>query len=119
MLDVITSKKIEPFYAIKLGSSSTDGEDRDLLNLDYFMKKDFYTVGLNLAFDIASYFKNVFPILENETYKFKEIIPEEMIEHDIFIKMSPKRRRTVKFKIKRIRKAKPRIIIPENPYTDI
>lgn len=119
MLDVITSTRIEPVYSIKLGSSSTDGEDRDLLNLDYVIKKGFYTVGLNLVFDIASYFKNVFPILENETYKYKESIPEEMIEHDIFVKMPPKKKYIIKAKITSVRKAEPRIVIPEYPYTGI
>lgn len=54
--------------------------------------------------------KRVSPVSENETYKHKEFIPEEMIEHDIFVKMPPKRKRTVKFKIRRIRRAKPNLL---------
>jgi hypothetical protein len=42
-----------------------------------------------------------------------------MLEHDIVVKMPPKRRRTIKFKIRHIRRAKPKIVIPENPNIDI
>jgi hypothetical protein len=118
MLDTISSNRIEPVSFIKLGSSSTDGEDRDW-NLDYLMIKGYYPAGHYLSFDVTSHFVSMAPVLENETYKYIEAISEEMIEHDIFVKMPPKRRRTVTFKIKSIRKAKPRIVIPEYPYIDI
>lgn len=117
IVDTISSNRIKSVNFDILGSRSTDGEDRDFLNLDYFPIKDFYPVDY-LTFDVASHLENITPILENETY-YKELIPEEMIEHDIFVKMPPKRRRAVKFKIKCIRRAKPRIVIPEHPYTDI
>jgi len=119
IFDVGTSKKIEPFPSIRLGSSSTDGEDKDLLNLDYFMTKSHYPIGYYLTYDVASHFESVFPIVENETYKSKEIIPEEMLEHDIVVKMPPKRKFSIKARITCIRKAEPRIVIPENPYTGI
>ena len=54
--------------------------------------------------------ESVSPVSENETYKHKEFIPEEMMEHNIFVKMQPKRRRTVKFKIVHIRRAKPNLL---------
>ncbi len=56
---------------------------------------------------------------DNKTLRERVTISEEMIEHDIVVKMPPKRRRAVKFRIMHIRKAKPKIIIPENLYSDI
>jgi len=118
MLDIISSNRIEPVSFMKLGSSSTDGEDRDW-NLDFLMIKVYYPAGHYMSFYVTSYFVSMAQILENETYKYKETIPEEMIEHDIFVKMPPKKRYIVKAKIVRIRKAEPRIVIPEHPYAGI
>lgn len=119
MLDVISSNKIATFSFMRLGSSSIDGEDKDLLNLDYFMTKGFYPIEYYLSFDVASHLESVSLILENETYKYKEIIPEEMLEHDIVVKMPPKRKFAIKARITRIRKAHPQIVIPENLYPGI
>lgn len=119
MLETITSQKIKPFVIIALGSSSTDGEDNDLLNLNYDMTEGSYPMGPHPLYDIASHAESISPIFENETYKFREIIPEEMLEHDIFVKMPPKKKYTIKVKITRIRKAEPRIVIPDYPYTGI
>jgi hypothetical protein len=119
MLETITSKSIEPISAISLGSSSTDGEDKDFLMHNYFTRKSIYPAGIYFSYDIASLARDMSINFRNETFGEIETIPEEMLEHDIFIKMPPKRRRTVKFKIKSIRKAKPRIVIPEYPYIDI
>jgi len=120
MLDITTSPRIEPLPAVRLGSSSTDSEDKDYLQfLSYPITKGHYPLGHYLSFDIASHLAGVFLFTPSETYKDREIIAEEMVEHDIYVKMPPKRRRTVKFKIQHIRKAKPRIVIPENYYSDI
>jgi len=119
MFDVVTSKKIEPFPSVRLGSSSTDGEDIDWLNLEYFITKSHYSIGYCLTFDVASHLESVFPNVEKETSKSKEIIPDEMLEHDIVVKMPPKRKFSIKARIRRIRKAEPRVVIPENPYTGI
>ncbi len=120
MPDVISSNRIEAPSFMRLGSSSIDGEDKDLLNLFYGMTEGYRPSGYyDFSFDVVSHLESTLPFMENETYKYREIIPEEMIEHDIFVKMPPKRRRTVKFKIRRIRRAKPRIVIPEYPYIDI
>lgn len=119
MLDTVSSNRIAPFPLIRLGSSSTDGEDRDFLNLDYFITKALYSTGYYLSFDVASHSASVSPISENETYKHKELIPEEMLEHDIVVKMPPKRKFVIKARITCIRKAEPQIVIPENPYTGI
>lgn len=119
MLDVVTSQKIKPFSPIRLGSSSTDGEDKDYLNFDHFVEKAMHSVGSYLSFDVASHLGFITPILENETYKTKEFFTEEMIEHDIYVKMPPRKKYSIKARITRIRKAVPRIVIPEMPYTGI
>lgn len=43
----------------------------------------------------------------------KEVIHEEMIEHDIFVQMSPKERHTIKVRGFIRKKAEPRIVLPE------
>jgi len=119
MMDIISSNRIETFPFIRLGSSSVDGEDKDLL-IYYDMMKDYRPSGYyHFLFDVVSHLESIPPFIENETYKYREIIPEEMIEHDVFVKMSPKRRLVVKVTITHVRKAKPRIIVPENPYIGI
>ena len=47
-----------------------------------------------------------------------ESMPEEMIEHDITIRMSHKRKYFIKAKITKIRKAEPQVVIPENTYNE-
>jgi len=117
MLDTVTSLRIERFPSVRLGSSSTDGEDRDYLQfLSYPLTKGYYPSRQYLFFDIASHLAAMLPPIENETYKDREIIAEEIIEHDIYVQMPPKRRLTIKARIIGIRKAEPRIVTPENPY---
>lgn len=118
MLETVSSNKVKPFYLLLLGSSSTDGEDKDLSNLRLTTGM-VYPGGIWSSYDVASHSEPSALISDNETYKNKEIFTDEMIEHDIYVKMPPKRRRTVQFKIQHIRKAKPRIVIPENYYSDI
>lgn len=42
-----------------------------------------------------------------------------LLEHDIVVKMPPKRKFAIKARITRIRKAHPQIVIPENLYPGI
>jgi hypothetical protein len=119
-LDVVSSNKIIPILPVNLGSSSTDGEDRDYLQfLVYPIMRGYCQSGHYLALDIASYLTATLSLIENETYKERVTIAEEMIEHDIFVKMPPKKKYTIKAKITRIRKAEPCIVIPDYPYTGI
>jgi hypothetical protein len=116
-LDVVSSNKIIPFLPVSLGSSSTDGEDRDYLQfLVYPIIRGYCPSGHYLALDIASYLTATLSLIGNETYKDRVTIAEEMIEHDIYVQMPPKKRFSVKAKIIGIRKAEPRIVTPENPY---
>ena len=116
--EIVSSNRIVPFLPIKLGSSSTDGEDRDFVT-DYFVAQSPYSAGYYPSFDVASHLAATPSLTENETYKDRAPIAEEMIEHDIFVKMPPKKKYTIKAKITRIRKAEPRIVIPDYPYTGI
>jgi hypothetical protein len=116
-LDVISSNKIIPFLPVSLGSSSTDGEDRDYLQLlVYPTIKGYCPSAHYLFFDIASYLTASPSLIENETYKDGVTTAEEMIEHDVYVQMPPKKRYSIKAKIIGIRKAKPRIVAPEEPY---
>lgn len=119
MLETITSPAIEPSNILILGSSSTDGEDNGFLIHGQFLKKNIYSKVTCFLYDIASYMRNVSVYSETETFKNIETIPVEMLEHDIFVKMPPKREYTIKAKIIHRCKAEPRIVVPENPYTGI
>lgn len=115
--DVVSSNKIIPVLPVNLGSNSTDGEDGDYLQfLGYPIIKGYCSSGHYLALDIASYSTATPSLIENETYKDRITIAEEMIEHDIYVKMPPKKRYSIKAKITSIRKAEPSIVTPENPY---
>lgn len=118
MLETISSNKVKPFYLLLLGSSSTDGEDKDLSHLR-LRTRMVYSGGILSSYDVASHSEPSALIFDNETYKNKEIFTDEMIEHDIYVKMPPRKKYSIKAKITRIRKAEPRIIIPEMPYTGI
>ncbi len=41
------------------------------------------------------------------------ILPEEILEYDIIVRMSPRRRYTIELEVESIKKAEPRIIEPE------
>jgi hypothetical protein len=43
----------------------------------------------------------------------EELNLEETIEHDVFVRIPPKRRYLVEVDVKRIRKAEPNIVVPE------
>ena len=57
--------------------------------------------------------------LKNETSsmeeRFKETIPEEMLEHDEIVRSPPRKRYALNIRIKEIRKAAPRIVEPDEP----
>ncbi|RJQ49758.1 MAG: hypothetical protein C4538_01550 [Nitrospiraceae bacterium] len=118
ILDNISSTHLKISPTFMLGSSSTDGEDREFLSFIQYPVRGLLYEGTFPWLETTSHPATVSILFTNETYRSAEVIPEEMLEHDIFVKMPPKRRRTVKFKIRRIRKAKPRIFIPEYPYID-
>lgn len=55
--------------------------------------------------------------LKNETSsiaeRFKEAIPEEMLEHDEIVRNPPRKRYTLNIRVNEIRKASPRIVEPD------
>jgi len=119
MLENISSTSVKLFPAFMTGSSSTDGEDKEFLNLIQYPYRLFFSEADFSLFDTASYAKDITLHFRNETFRDIQKISEEMLEHDIVVKMSPKRRFLIKAKIKKIRKAEPQhIIIPENTYID-
>ncbi len=119
MLDTMSSQRIESLKLPVLGSSSTDGEGKDFFYAENLPMKSLCRSGYSFSFDVASCFSTAQGFLETETFRQREEAYDAMIEHDIFIKMPPKKRRSVKFKILHVSKAKPKIVIPENFYADI
>ncbi len=119
MLEYISSTHVNIIPTFMPGSSSTDGEEMEFLSLIQYPVRGMLYEGTFPCFETTSHPATVPVFFKNETYNSEGVIPEEMLEHDVFVKMPPKRRRTVKFKIRSIRKAKPRIVIPEYPYNDI
>lgn len=57
--------------------------------------------------------------LKNETSsmeeRFKEAIPEEMLEPDEIVRIPPRNRYALNIRVKEIRKAAPRIVEPDEP----
>ena len=56
---------------------------------------------------------------EESFRKPEEMMEEEMMEFDVVVRMPPKRRDTIKVKVKSIRKAEPRIDMEEYPWYQI
>ncbi len=119
MLDNISSTSIKLFPIFMTGASSTEGEDKEFLNLIRYPERVLLREGSYFIFDTASFTKEIPVHFKNETFRDREMISEEMIEHDIVVKMPPKKRFFIKAKIKHVRKAKPQIILPENTNIDI
>jgi hypothetical protein len=44
---------------------------------------------------------------------YEEILPEEILEYDIVVCMSPRKSYTIELEVKSIRKAEPKIVEPE------
>lgn len=59
------------------------------------------------------------PLLSWEEIDNYERFSEEILEHDIVVKMPPKRKFTVKAQIRCVKKAEPKIVTPEHPYFEI
>jgi len=76
------------------------------------------------------FYRNLFPLLEidlssvrphfeikSETSlmgeAIEEVVPEEMLEYDIVVRIPPRRRYTIELKVKSIKRAEPRIVEPE------
>ena len=68
--------------------------------------------------DTASYAEELTLHFRNETFSDRPLISEEMLEHDIIVKVPSKKRFFIKANITRIKKAKPQIIIPEDTNVD-
>jgi len=118
-VETITSPKIRPSDIIIFGSSSTDGETKDFLDLNYFTQREAFPAGHYFSYDTTSFARDFSLSFKNETFCDIESMPEEMIEHDITFRMSPKRKYFIKAKITKIRKAEPQAVIPENTYLEI
>jgi len=118
MLVIVTAQSIKPYIVITLGSSSTDSEDKEFLKLLHYRKK---TISHEIDFflsDSASYTKDIPIHFRNETFREKETVSEEMLVHDIVVKMPPKKRFFIKAKIKKINKAEPKVIMTDNILID-
>ena len=81
------------------------------------LKNPFFYRGLPAPFEID--LSSVYPYFEPLTRTslteefYEEILPEEMLEYDIVVRMPPRRRYTIELEIKGIRKAEPKIVEPE------
>ena len=106
----MTTEKLRNFRVIKFVSSSRINGDLDFPHPIYperVLPENY------IQYDTASY-KNVHILnIKNETFGEIERPLEEMLEHDIIVKMLPKNRFTVKGRITRIRKAEPRVIVED------
>lgn len=123
MFDVVTSKELaaQPF-AIPwdlLGNSKRENTPiNEIIKRRTIRRKLLPHSKIFLETDVSS----VFPRLEptNETYPGK-VMPEEeiakaIISQDLVVKMSPKSKHRMTFKVRKIHKGKPRKIQPDELF---
>jgi len=107
-------------------SASTGIEEIDIMNMmdkrlfslkDESIQKFFYKNSTPLLNADSSSIRPYFE-LKKETTLNEEIleitIPENMLEFDIVVKMSPKKEWTARMKVKSVEKATPHIVEPED-----
>lgn len=111
MLETRTTQRIKTFIPFNVGSGSKRIEDLEETMSNYPLIKGFTFD--NLLFDVATHLNIVYlQHLANETFKGgEETIPVEILEHDVYVRMSPVRKYSIKAKITKITKAEPRIVI--------
>lgn len=113
MLDTMTSRKIKPFLVLFFGSSSTDSEGADFFNSPYPLLRHIPFREMSAVPDIASHAGRITMSFKNETFRYQETISEEMLEHDVVVKMPSLKRFSIMGRIARIRKATPKIVVSE------
>lgn len=127
MVQEVTSRDVKtgpyPIWGVFTRSSEENEDDvsEELDRLFSFLmgsKLDFLYQNLPLASQVdTSSLKSSLFMPENETYLTEELSEEEiigkMIEYDPIVRMTPLREYTVRVKIKRVDKAIPRVVEPE------
>lgn len=115
MAETMTTEKLMP-RVITLVSSSIGNGDVEFLHPSYPKRVHPATY---IQYDTASYTNVIILNTRNETFGEIERPLEEMLEHDIVVRMSPKNSFTIKARITRISKAEPKIIIDaESTYLE-
>lgn len=117
MLETSTSPKIKPFVLIILGSSSREQENGGYEMSDYPAQKRSLPERI-LPHDTASHADAASLYFVGETYREESGVSDEFIEHDLYIVMEPKKQYTVRARITSVKKAGPRIVIPENIFVE-
>lgn len=82
-----------------------------------FSKKPLFYISLRSLFEIdsSSVYPRFTPINKTSLIKepYKETPSEEILEYDIFVRMTPIKKYTIRIKVKNVKKATPRIVEPE------
>lgn len=106
MVETMTTETIRHIDMITLVSSSRNNGDAELLIATHPLKR--VNTKNYISCDTASYVNVVILNFRSETFGDIERPLEEMLEHDIVVKMLPKNRFTIKARITRISKAEPK-----------
>lgn len=113
----MTTEKISHTDMITLVSSSRNNVDAEFLIATHPLKRG-HTKSY-ISCDTASYVNVVILNFRSETFGDVERPMEEMLEHDIVVKMQPRNSFMIQARITRIRKAEPQIFVDvENTYLE-
>ena len=110
----ITNKSCSIPFALDKYAESSMSED-----IDKSEKKDKFLLYPSLTqlfeIDSSSVYHIFEPMIVTSSIEeiYTEILPEEMLEYDIVVRMPPKKKYTIELEVKSIKKAKPKIIEPE------
>lgn len=110
MLETRTTQRIKTFIPFNVCSGSKRMEELEETMYNFPPMKGFPVDPF--LYDAATHLTAVYlQHFANETFKTEETIPVEMLEHDVYVRMSPIRKYSIKAKITKIAKAEPRIVI--------
>lgn len=118
----VTTKDYSIPYSFTGSSRREESDIREILAWPFFLMRQelhkqpfFYRSLPPFEIDLSSVRPHFEPMnrisLIEEFYE--EILPEEALEHDIVVRMPPRKRHTIELEVKSIKKAEPRIVEPE------
>lgn len=120
----VTIKDYPIPYAFTGGSRREETDISEILDWMFFVltrqelfKKPFFCRNLLSSFeiDLSSVRPHFEPRIETSLIEesYEEILPEEMLEYDVVVRMPPLKEYTMWVKVKSVERATPRIVEPE------
>lgn len=120
----LTTKDYPISYAFTGSSRREETDISEILDRLFFVltrqelfRQPFFYRSLLPSFEID--LSSVHPLFEPLTRTssieefYEEILPEEILEYDVVVRMPPRKKYTIELEVKSIRKAEPRVVEPE------